>query len=104
MDINVCTIIIKFKDPGPNAQKFIDGTELIKQIIGSSKIMILQDIVLNRQLNPAEPDLFAYKENDLLFIEVKRDNDKLRTNQKIGIDLIGELLKINAQVAHYIGK
>ena len=96
-----------FKDPGPNSKVYLPGTEKIKQIIGRSKIDKLHDIASNYQLNPVEPDLFAYKEvnnsddnYDMMFIECK-NKDKLRNTQLLGFDLIKKYLNIPIIVVKY---
>jgi len=90
-----------FSTPGPF---YINGTEIIKAIIGN-KICMLSDIASSIQPKPTELDLFAYKKNndgkyDMAFIEVKR-KDQVSPTQYLGIELIEKYLRIPCRIVRY---
>lgn len=93
-----------FNNPGP---KYFEGTEIIKRIIGSSKIYMLHDIASPMPLKPTEPDLFAYKKinngdakYEMMFIELKR-KDQVSDKQYLGINLIEKYLNIPCRIVRY---
>jgi hypothetical protein len=91
-----------FEYPGP---QFFEGTELIKRILGNSKISMLIDIASGMSIKPTEPDLFAYKKIgdakfDMMFVEVKR-KDLVSDKQYSGIELIEKYLKVPCKIVRY---
>ena len=96
-----------FKDVKPTAKVYGPGTDEIKRVIGKLKVEYLCDYVSNRSIKASEPDLFAYRRNnidkntyDMVFIECK-NKDGLYDTQLLGIELINKYLKIPVIVVHY---
>ena len=83
----------------PNNPRYFKGRKKIEDIFSYSKLSKIREI--RKGLSSGEPDVFLYRKNgETLFIEVKKENDRISREQLVCLGQIKGILESEIGVVY----